>query len=249
MSSLLAKKSNVLLVLGMHRSGTSCLTGLLQQAGLVLGDVIEEAPYNKKGNREHPSIMQLNEAVLAANNAAWDSPPPYDAELHWNSGLKDQRDDLIRSLGGHRLWGCKDPRMLLLLPFWLEGLQHYHVHFIGTFRHPLSVALSLQARQPDMSLEHGVKLWQHYNNVLMHIHEKYSFPLVDFDSEITLYKQQVQDAVKQTALFDVADMKQCDFFDESLRHQSALDKHLSTEHAAVLKNVMPLYTALKECVA
>ena len=47
----------VVLVLGMHRSGTSCLAGSLQQAGLELGDVFTSNPFNKKGNREHRDVM------------------------------------------------------------------------------------------------------------------------------------------------------------------------------------------------
>lgn len=46
-----ALNNNVVIVLGMHRSGTSCLTGLLQQAGVALGNVVKEAAHNKKGNR------------------------------------------------------------------------------------------------------------------------------------------------------------------------------------------------------
>lgn len=66
--------SCVVMVLGMHRSGTSCLTGLLQQTGLELGDVVTEAPHNKKGNRENLDIMRLNDDVLAHSRGSWDRP-------------------------------------------------------------------------------------------------------------------------------------------------------------------------------
>jgi len=42
-----------ILILGMHRSGTSCLAGCLEEAGLYLGDVNLKAGFNKKGNREN----------------------------------------------------------------------------------------------------------------------------------------------------------------------------------------------------
>ena len=38
-------------VVGMHRSGTSCLTGIMQRMGIELGEVFTENEFNKKGNR------------------------------------------------------------------------------------------------------------------------------------------------------------------------------------------------------
>ena len=45
-----------IVILGMHRSGTSCLAGCLEELGLHLGTVITSAPHNKKGNRENPEL-------------------------------------------------------------------------------------------------------------------------------------------------------------------------------------------------
>ena len=55
-----------ILILGMHRSGTSCLAGSLQQQGVYLGEVHEWNPHNLKGNRENPHIMALNEGLLGS---------------------------------------------------------------------------------------------------------------------------------------------------------------------------------------
>ena len=62
-------------VIGMHRSGTSCLAGCLEDLGLSLGDVVTSAPHNKKGNRENPRFWPVHDAVLARVGAAWDNPP------------------------------------------------------------------------------------------------------------------------------------------------------------------------------
>jgi len=40
-------------ILGMHRSGTSCLAGSLQELGLYLGEVYDQNPHNPRGNREN----------------------------------------------------------------------------------------------------------------------------------------------------------------------------------------------------
>ena len=46
------------IILGMHRSGTSCLTGCLKEYGLHLGDVSESNKHNKKGNQENKEVFK-----------------------------------------------------------------------------------------------------------------------------------------------------------------------------------------------
>ena len=128
-------------ILGMHRSGTSCLTGCLQEAGLHLGQVIEKAPYNAKGNRENKAIMDLNEQLLQHNAGSWDNPPE---NFKWGEEHTVKRDEIIKSYGSESVWGFKDPRTLFTLPIWRDGLEH--ITHIGVFRHPMRVAQSLQHR-------------------------------------------------------------------------------------------------------
>ena len=59
----------------MHRSGTSLLTGTLQEAGLVLGDVVTAAPHNRKGNRESLPIRALHDDLMQRAGGDWDRPP------------------------------------------------------------------------------------------------------------------------------------------------------------------------------
>ena len=55
---LLVRHQAPIFVLGMLRSGTSCLTGILEEAGLFLGDVKRKSRFNAKGNRPHPAFHQ-----------------------------------------------------------------------------------------------------------------------------------------------------------------------------------------------
>ncbi len=64
----------ILCILGMHRSGTSCLTGSLQQGGLFLGKHHEWNEYNRKGNRENQDVVNLNESIFKANGLNWKEP-------------------------------------------------------------------------------------------------------------------------------------------------------------------------------
>lgn len=201
------------LIFGMHRSGTSSLTGSLQQRGLRLGKVRTSNPYNQKGNREHGAVIALNDAVLAASGGAWDRPP---GRVAWNRRLAKQRDRLIGCLSRPAAapWGFKDPRTLLTLPFWEQGLTDYRA--VGTFRHPLAVAQSLHARQ-GMAIEQGLWLWCEYNTRLLERYGRQPFPLVCFDASPADYEMAVNRIANQLGLADSGTAES--FFEESLRHQ------------------------------
>ena len=231
----------VVIILGMHRSGTSCLTGLLQQAGVYLGEVVEEAPHNRKGNRENLPIRDLNDEVLSFNQAGWDSPP---VGLIWNSAHQANRDVIIQSYRNVPVWGFKDPRTVLTLPFWLEGLQNQEIRFIGTFRHPLAVAKSLNARQPDFTISSGIELWKSYNEKMMEIRAEFEFPLIDFDLEPAPYLEKVRTATKIAKILSVPMIAKLDFFDEQLRHQTDLEPDEIDQFRDELAGAMPLYQRL-----
>ncbi len=175
MTTRTGKQLFPVIILGMHRSGTSCLAGSLEEAGLYLGDVNREAPHNAKGNHENIRIMDLHEAVLTANNGGWDAPP--EATI-WSSEHKAQRDAIIATYPAGKPWAFKDPRTLLTLDGWLEVLPS--ARLVGTFRHPLAVARSLHARN-GFPQEKSMALWAYYNRKLLRYQRQFGFDLVCFD--------------------------------------------------------------------
>lgn len=162
-------------VLGMHRSGTSSLAGSLEEAGLHLGEVVTEAPHNRKGNRESLAVRDLNDRLLEHNGGAWDRPP---SSLTWDGDFRTQRTAVIAAHAASWRWGFKDPRTLLTLPFWEEGIPD--LALVGTFRHPLAVAASL-ARRDGLAVDAGLALWADYNERLLAAHDRAAFPLISFD--------------------------------------------------------------------
>ncbi len=200
------------LILGMHRSGTSSLAGCLQDCGLHLGEVSEKNPCNPKGNRESPWVMRLNNSVLLQSGGKWDNPPE---KIFWTQDLALERDDLVAffNKSGARHWGFKDPRTLLTLPFWEEGISR--VSFVGTFRHPVAVAKSLNTRN-RMPIEHALALWRRYNQELLSLWEKKPFPVVSFDEPRDDYMAAIDRAA--TALGLTTPRSHPVFFEEQLRH-------------------------------
>ncbi len=210
------EKVTIIAVLGMHRSGTSCLTGLLEDAGVCLGDVSKKNPYNLKGNQENLRIMHMHDAVLADNEAAWDSPPSN--TVLWNEERKKELKTIVTEYAGEHLWAFKDPRALFTLGGWLELLPA--LKLIGTFRHPTAVAQSLHKRG-QMPQEKAFDLWLHYNRRLLHYHAKFGFDIVNFNLESAAYRQCVSQAFKGLDISHSLD-DFC-FFDSSLRHATIDD--------------------------
>lgn len=204
-------KTQVIAVLGMHRSGTSCLTGLLEDADVYLGNVSKKNPYNLKGNQENLRIMHLNDAILADNNASWDNPQTGNAV--WNAERKKELEDIIKEYEGEKNWAFKDPRALFTLDGWLEMLPD--LKFIGTFRHPLAVAQSLHNRG-KMPQDEAFNLWSRYNERLLAYHEKFDFDIVNFNLEPDAYLLSVSKAFNELGLSH--SKKNFCFFDSSLRH-------------------------------
>ena len=218
----------------MHRSGTSCLTGIIEQCGVALGEVFVENPYNKKGNRESAEIQALNEDVLGANGGAWDLPV---AVNRWTAEQSNRRDEILdrfRSRSGG-WWGFKDPRTLLTLPFWLEAIGQ--PRFIATYRHPHRVALSLRNRNRT-PFEESYKLWLAYNERLVSCIDSFGFEVVDFDLEDSEYLKDVADKLR---LLGLKVQTKESFFDPRLRKQSLE----SVEDCDLPETVSGIYQKLK----
>lgn len=206
------KSTAPIAILGMHRSGTSCLAGCLEEAGLFLGEVNTKAPANARGNRENRAIMDLHDAVLATHGFRWDNPPKQ--QLDWHSEQDQRRDALIADYPANGLWGFKDPRSLLVLDAWLDAIPT--LRLVGSVRHPASVAASLKRRN-GFSWEQGYDLWFEYNQHLLRWLQQRKFPLVNFDLTPLEYRA-VLEKLYPTLGLDIPKTG-IRFFSDNLRNQ------------------------------
>ena len=171
-------------VLGMHRSGTSCLTGLLETSGVRLFRVPRWNRFNPRGNLEDDRVWTLNERLLRRVGGSWRNPP---ASVPDDAASWSELRAALQPYSRFEPWAIKDPRMVLTLHLWLPVVRRYRC--VGTFRHPIAVAESLRTRN-KMSLEEGVTLWLHYNRRLIDWHQRFGFPIVSFDLQGDAYLAQ-----------------------------------------------------------
>lgn len=151
-------------IVGMHRSGTSMVAQMLQQAGLHLGPdeaLMPPAEENAEGFFEHLDFVRLNDEILNAAGAGWDCPPVSDFD--WSSAnlqpFRERAAALAAPLQDQAPWGWKDPRTSLTLPFWQSALGPLRT--VVVVRNPLEVVTSLHRRN-GFSIALGLTLWRIY---------------------------------------------------------------------------------------
>ena len=157
--------STAILVLGMHRSGTSALTGMLHHLGVALGgNLMPASPDNPRGYWEHADIVAAHEQILAGLGSDWDDiralPEGFEHSETAAEGRRKLAAILGRDFDGAALWGLKDPRLCRLMPLWsmLLDAERIAPRYILAVRHPLDVAASLDARD-GISPARALLLW------------------------------------------------------------------------------------------
>ncbi len=148
-----------IIVLGMHRSGTSMIAGVLQKLGVNMGrDCIGASVNNPFGHFEDIDLIALNQKILSAVDADWKHPPLREAIY----SLKDKFNQPIKQVFNQnrdRLRGWKDPRTSITIELLLPYLNN--PYFVVCRRSKQAVKGSLQER--SLIEFDGGQLWQEYN--------------------------------------------------------------------------------------
>ena len=163
--TIASPRSPVLVVGGMHRSGTSCVAELLASAGLFLGDELLVADRrNPRGYFECSGFVDFHKKILSAHGLA-DDGFVGDVRIEPSDTFRAQAIELVeakRSL--LRPWGWKDPRSVLLLKFWSELVPDARYLFV--FRPPWDVVDSLFRRGDRVFSRNprfALTVWTNYN--------------------------------------------------------------------------------------
>jgi GT2 family glycosyltransferase/glycosyltransferase involved in cell wall biosynthesis len=152
-------------VLGMHRSGTSVVTRLINLMGAYFGPKSASTganPENPRGFWERRDVRDENDALLWSAGADWWKVADFSLERIPNEAV-DRFDNnvprILRDLESHRPWVVKEPRFCLLLPMWRRHVETPVCVLVH--RSPIQVAHSLQHRN-GFPLSFGIALWERY---------------------------------------------------------------------------------------
>jgi hypothetical protein len=191
-SHYLIQSSNPVILLGMHRSGTSLTTRLLKDVGIFMGSKLSK-------NAESPYFQNVNREIFARAKATWSKIDPVvvsmnakdyiEREAQWlhnalfdKSGIKAHFDvpswNEISQSHAFR-WGWKDPRTTITFPIWLRIFPD--AKFVHVIRNGIDVAISLNRRHMTRS-----KWWHRFS-----FYHDYNPEIADFQYCFKLWESYV----------------------------------------------------------
>lgn len=165
------KAKHVVVILGMHRSGTSALAGELHHQGVHFGKsfIDKIVSVNQKGFYEHKELVAINEEILLELKSSW-----YDCFSVYQKiidGWRPSKEILQRikyffssnEFNGKNLIGIKDPRLCVLYPIWHEQIVSigYKPKIVIVNRNVTNVANSLAKRDGMVEVLSSI-LWRYY---------------------------------------------------------------------------------------
>ena len=245
-------------VLGMHRSGTSSAAGALVRLGAVAPQhLIAPNADNEKGYWESRVITDLNDAILAAGDSDWKDWREFELDkidaLEADALHARAKAALAGEFGHVGLAVLKDPRMCRLMPFWGRVFDEakWSVRALLPIRPPLEVGWSLN-RRDGLSPAYGCLLW------LRHVLDAevetrgMARAVLDWPQFLGSGREALEQANEQLGVVwpywgesALADIDQ--FVSTDLRHQRASEDDLGT-HPAINDLVRQTYAAMMELV-
>jgi hypothetical protein len=168
---MLEPRRPLVMVLGMHRSGTSLCANFLTELGVDMAEAAGPSPANTRGHWERSRINDLHDELFALYGMRWtDASHILGLPEGWQHGHGVERiggalvEYLAPILQRAACAGFKDPRTARLMPLWDVVLERLHAEprFIFCVRDPAQVARSLEARDRT-GLAEAEYRWLIYN--------------------------------------------------------------------------------------
>lgn len=169
-----------IIILGMHRSGTSMLSGMLDRLGIDMGD---DQPgrqlSNPLGHYEDGDLLSLNEVILSRAGGSWDNPPSAVQIKNQSAQVDDRIQKIILDkiqANQDRHWGWKDPRTSLTIDLYLPYLRNPYI--IWSHRDPDEICNSLWIRN-KIPPQEAAELTEYYQQQIRDfVHQHPELPVL-----------------------------------------------------------------------
>lgn len=221
-----------ILIIGMHRSGTSSITGSLAIHGAEPPrTLMNPAEDNPKGFWESEVLSAFNDRMLNRGGSSWHDWRHFDSHVLAGDieAFKAEAANLIQSeFGDAGLIVLKDPRICRMLPFWREVLQgmDYRLVALSPLRAPSEVAASLITRN-NMTRSHALRLWMRHVMDAEHFSRdlpRLLLPWTDFLSDWRGQMQRIQTELDLHLPYTPEiEAAMDDFLSADLKHQNSLE--------------------------
>jgi len=154
-------------ILGMHRSGTSMVAGALASAGVYVGaeqELLHDQDDNPNGFWERVDVVALNDEILNKADASWFKPCRVASSETDNAAREIVTGLSTNKPAATDSWLLKDPRMCITWPHWEDAVADAVLLYV--YREPAAVAISLNKRH-GFPLSLGLALWEIYNHAAL----------------------------------------------------------------------------------
>ncbi len=195
-------RSKTVVVLGMHRSGTSMIGGVLFMLGVDMGKKLLGKQWsNPLGHFEDKRFYVLNKRILQAAGGSWNSVPSAEAILAQEQKFAEDIRILIEKRNSE-IWGWKDPRTNLTIELYLSYLTN--PYFLVCHRNHEEIVKSLKRRddmehKENLGINEAKKLIEVYKRRIEAFFTKYSdLPKLDliYDSVINEPQKWVKEIIE-----------------------------------------------------
>ena len=229
------EQQDLIVVLAMHRSGTSMITGLFVTSDIYDGgtELMKASRFNKKGYFEDEELVRQNIILMKDQNVREYRPTmkKYNASLaigrikNGELNFTEGYNFLERSFSSRKEYPAyivKDPRLCLTLPTWLHFMKQ-KPSVLFTYRHPMEVAMSLYKRNHNLVSNRGTNAWIGYNRLAIQasadlcvVYSNYDDLLnhTVFESNRIIHEFHTKCGLSQSQ----TNITQTQFVDHSLRH-------------------------------
>jgi hypothetical protein len=242
------------LVLGMHRSGTSTVAGVLTKLGISPPTTLMPPnQHNERGYFESIRLMHLHDELLASAGTTWNDWRQFNSTWYGTAiaeSFKKRAENFLREeFGDHPAFVLKDPRCCRFAPFWFEVFERCRVvpRVVIPIRSPLEVALSLRRRE-NFPLNMGILLWLRHVLDAEYFSRPHQRAIVHWPDLLKDWRNTmaaVAEAVGRASprLSDHVSVEVETYLSDVLRHHEVTDSELSN-HSEVHQWVLVAYNSL-----
>ena len=174
----------IIMILGMHRSGTSTISGVLHMNQIIMGTYQNFWPrplsQNPKGFYENYDFRKINDQLLNRSGYDVESYSGNIPEINLADKLLNKMKALIKKSNlSYADWGWKDPRTCLTAMHWANAIEELELgtelKIIFMARKASSVSRSLKKRN-NLSIEQGLQIWESYTKRALNFMEQTKYP-------------------------------------------------------------------------